>query len=244
MPKNLNYPLASFQKAFALADAVNALGGNCNVEDSAAKMQRKISGGFMVIISSAQKFELITFDKGIITISENYKLIKHSYTNTERINFLRKAFLAPQVFFILFERFKGKDLPIEMLDKILIREFGVEEVTAGRVAGYFIDGLKTCGLLNGTQLTDVITQDKAIEENEIIQTAIPEQETTNTQRKEEAALKKPNTIFSTIKSAEIANQYELHLTGPGISTTFNLEVEEDVLILEAIIKKIRKSILK
>ncbi|RYY28902.1 MAG: hypothetical protein EOP41_02885, partial [Sphingobacteriaceae bacterium] len=145
MPKNLNYPLASFQKAFTLADAVDALGGSCSVENCALKMQRKISGGFMVIISSAQKFELVTFDKGVITISENYKLIKHSYTNTERITFLRKAFLAPQVFSILFERFKGKELPVDMLDKILIREFGVEEITAGRVSGYFTDGLKTCG---------------------------------------------------------------------------------------------------
>ncbi len=38
MPKNLNYPLASFQKAFALADAVDALGGSCSVESCAEKM--------------------------------------------------------------------------------------------------------------------------------------------------------------------------------------------------------------
>lgn len=237
MPKNLNYPLASFQKAFSLADAVDTLGGSCSVESCAEKMQRKISGGFMVIISSAQKFNLIGFEKGIITISEDYKLIKHSYTNSERIAFLRKAFLSPQVFSILYERFKGRNLPVEMLDKILIREFGVEENTVGRIAGYFLEGLKTYGLLNGNQLTDG---------NEEAEPAVKVQsETTNVigqQLVEKEMPKNPDASFSTIKSK--SDLYEIQLTGPGINTNLNLEVEEDVLILEAIIKKIRKDLPK
>lgn len=239
MPKNLNYPLASFQKAFALADAAAALGGSCSVENCAEKMQRKISGGFMVIISSAQKFELVVFEKGLITVSENYKLIKHSYTNTERINFIRKAFLAPQVFSILFERFNGKELPTDMLDKILIREFGVEEITAGRVVGYFVDGLKTCGLLNGTQLVDNNTEESS--PAPVIQL---EKEVVQNQQSKEIVSEQQHTSFSTIKSDLILNQYELQLSGPGINTTLNLEIEEDILILEAIIKKIRRGILK
>ncbi len=237
MPKNLNYPLASFQKAFALADAVDALGGSCLVENCAEKMQRKVSGGFMVIISSAQKFNLIGVDKGIITISEDYKLIKHSYTNTERITFLQKAFLSPQVFSTLYERFKGKDLPVEMLDKILIREFGVEENTASRITGYFLEGLKTYGLLNGNQLTDV-------NEEEISEPAVKVQsETTNVidQQIIKKEMLETNASFSTIKSK--SELYEIRLTGPGINTNLNLEVEEDVLILEAIIKKIRKDLI-
>lgn len=244
MPKNLNYPLASFQKAFALADAVDALGGSCSVENCAEKMHRKISGGFMVIISSAQKFELINFEKGIITISENYKLIKHAYTNSERINFLRKAFLAPQVFSILFERFKGKVLPLDMLDKILIREFGVEEITAGRVAGYFADGLKTCGLLNGTQLIDINEQENSAP----VQVNQPKQEVTDQQNEEIITVKpnasKPNTSFTAVNSTSNVDRYELQLSGPGINTTLNLEFEEDILILEAIIKKVRRGITK
>ncbi|MGI4749875.1 MAG: hypothetical protein ACRYFB_04510 [Janthinobacterium lividum] len=240
MPKNLNYPLASFQKAFALADAVDALGGSCSAENCAEKMQRKISGGFMVIISSAQKFELILFEKGLITVSDNYKLIKHSYTNTERITFIRKAFLAPQVFSILFERFKGKELPVDMLDKILIREFDVEEITAGRIVGYFVDGLKTCGLLNGTQLTD----GKIQESTEFVPTIQSEQDLNKDQQKDEVISEKSDASFNPVKSNPLVNRYELHLSGPGINTTLNLEMEEDILILEAIIKKVRKDISK
>ncbi len=237
MPKNLNYPLASFQKAFALADAVDALGGSCWIEIGAAKMQRKVSGGFMVIVSSAQKFNLINSEKSFITITEEYKLIKHSYTNSERMAFLKKAFLTPQVFSILFERFKGQELPVEMLDKILIREFGVEENTAGRVAGYFTDGLKAYGLLIGNRLADDDVQEKAIPIEEAVKIE-PASETIPNHSKKETIPDPLDASFTHINS----ERYEVQLTGPNISTKLNLDDEEDVLILEAIVKKIRKKL--
>lgn len=237
MPKNLNYPLASFQKAYALADAANALGGSCSVENCAQKMQRKVSGGFMVIVSSAQKFGLINFEKGLITISPAHKLIKHSYTNSERMELLRKAFLEPQVFSMLYERFKGKELPVEMLDKILIREFGVEESTASRVAGYFVDGLKNYGLLNGLIVIDpaneVVTateQPSAEMEKPVLKAAAEE--------KTEEAEPKANASFINLNSAS----YELQISGPGINTKFTIEDEEDLLIVEAVLRKIRKAL--
>ncbi|RYY06910.1 MAG: hypothetical protein EOP43_04855, partial [Sphingobacteriaceae bacterium] len=237
MPKNLNYPLASFQKAYALSEAVDALGGSCTVENCALKMQRKISGGFMVIVSSAQKFNLVSFEKSIITISEEYKLIKHSYTNTERMALLRKAFLAPQVFSILYDRFKGRELPANMLDKILIREFGVEEITAGRVAGYFIEGLKTYGLLNGQNVVEEAKGNN--EEQNQIETiadikpvAIDAEQETNPK----PSIEKTDASFNNIKT----EVYELQLSGPGMQNKFTIEDEEDLEIVEAILKKIRK----
>lgn len=238
MPKNLNYPLASFQKAYALADAVNALGGSCTLENAAQKMQRKVSGGFMVISSSAQKFKLVNFEKGLITTTEEYKLIKHSYTNSERLDLLRKSFLSPQVFSLLYERFKGKELPTEMLDKILIREFGVEESTAGRVAGYFVDGLKTYGLLNGSTVlgleqeqteASLIQNNSKAEEPEI--KAVEEQ---SVQQKAEAL----NTDASFTDLNLVS--FELEIAGPGINTKVTIADEEDLLIVEAMLKKIRK----
>ncbi len=243
MPKNLNYPLASFQKAFALAEAADALGGSCTVENCADKMQRKISGGFMVIISSAQKFNLVNFEKGIIAVTENYKLIKHAYTNTEKLNFLKKSFLAPQVFNILYERFKGKELPVEMLDKILIREFEVEEITAGRVAGYFTDGLKACDLLIGNNVIADAAEKVSVVEGSI-QEIQPQQEPLDEKENSEPALMQPDASFSPVKSSISTGCYEVQLSGPGIHTTLNLETEEDLLILEAIIKKIKKILIK
>jgi hypothetical protein len=235
MPKNLNYPLASFQKAYALSEAVDALGGSCTVENCALKMQRKISGGFMVIVSSAQKFDLVSFEKGIITISEEFKLIKHSYTNTERMALLRKAFLAPQVFSILYDRFKGKELPANMLDKILIREFSVEENTAGRVAGYFVEGLKTYGLLNGANIVEETKEENEVQDEVEV---VPENKPTIAEKEivKDPVPEKVNASFTGLKT----EFYELQLSGPGIQSTFTLEDEEDLAIVEAILKKIRK----
>lgn len=232
MPKNLNYPLASFQKSFALADAVDALGGSSSIETCAQKMQRKISGGFMVIISSAQKFSLVSFEKGIITMTKEYKLIKHSYTNSERLELLQKAFLKPQVFSILFERFKGRELPVDMLDKILIREFGIEETTAGRVAGYFIEGLKTYGLLNNNNF---IEQAAVVEEKQLL---VSEPIVAENQSTKEVETPSAHASFTDQKS----EQFELQLSGPGINTKISLINEDDLLIAEAILKKIRKQL--
>lgn len=240
MPKNLNYPLASFQKAYELADAVNALGGSCTIENCAEKMKRKVSGGFMVIISSAQKFKLIYSEKSLITTTEEYKLIKYSYTNSERVDLLKQAFLSPQVFSLLYERFKGKELPIDMLDKILIREFGVEESTAGRVAGYFVDGLKTYGLLNGSTVLSLKQEDSE---------TLPAQTETKSSEPEVKLLKNepvPKEENALNEDASFTNQglknYELQLTGPGLHAKFTIESEEDLVIAEAILNKLRKQI--
>ncbi|MEX8546998.1 MAG: hypothetical protein V5804_05290 [Mucilaginibacter sp.] len=240
MPKNLNYPLASFQKSYALADAVNALGGSCTVENAAQKMQRKVSGGFMVIISSAQKFKLTNFEKGLITTTEEYKLIKHSYTNSERLDLLRKAFLSPQIFSLLYERFKGKELPTEMLDKILIREFGVEESTAGRIAGYFVDGLKTYGLLNGST---VLSLEHEQSEDPIIQNIFETEKTENKAVEEQFVQQKTEALN---KDASFTGLnlvgFEFEIAGPGINTKVTIDDEEDLLIVEAMLKKIRKAL--
>lgn len=237
MPKNLNYPLASFQKAFELAEAVDALGGSCSVENCATKLNRKISGGFMVVISSAQKFSLVRNEKSLIIITEEYKLIKHSYTNTERLELLRKAFLSPQVFFILHNRFLDKELPIGMLDKILIREFGVEENTANRIVGYFVEGLKTYGLINSANIV------QRSEENQIENKAILTDNTDQIIESENIEKPKvenvnPNASFT---DTNLAN-YELQLSGPGINTTITVKDEDDISIVEAILKKLKNKI--
>ncbi len=236
MPKNLNYPLASFQKAYTLAESVDALGGSCSVEMCAEKMQRRISGGFMVIISSAQKFSLITFEKSIITITEEYKLIKNSNTNNEKMAFLKKAFLMPQVFSIMYDRFKGSELPVNMLDKILISEFGIEENKAGRVAGYFIDGLKSFGLLNGNNIVEDPREIK-VESKPAETVAGPELNPAVTQNEKVLEPEHPDTSFN----AKKIESYGLQLSGLAISLKINIEDEADLQIAEAVLNKIRKS---
>lgn len=236
MPRNLNYPLASFQKAYILSESVDALGGSCSVEMCAEKMQRKISGGFMVIISSAQKFSLITFEKGIITITEEYKLIKNSNISNKKIALLKKAFLTPQVFSILYDQFKGSELPVNMLDKILISGFGIEENKAGRVAGYFIDGLKSFGLLNGNNIVED-TSETNVESKPAETVAGPKLNPAITKSERVLEPEHPDTSFTAKKT----ENYGLQLSGLAISLKINIEDEADLQIAEAVLNKIRKS---
>lgn len=236
MPKNLNYPLASFKKSYELAIAVDELGGSCSIENCAQKLKRKVSGGFMVIISSAQKFNLIEFEKGIITISEKFKLIKYAYSDTERTELLKNAFLAPHVFSILFERFKGKEFPVNALDKILIREFGIEENVANRIAGYFIEGSKTYGLLNGSNVVagneTLNTENDYADTQKVSQSKISSKDNHNSEESDSGTL---------LTNGDIGF-YQIEITGPGLNSKFTLKDEDDLTILEAISKKIRNVI--
>ena len=231
MPKNIDYPLASFEKAMILASAADELGGSAAIETVAEKLERKISGGFMVIVSSAQKFGLINYEKSIITISEEFKLIKHAYSEAERLNFKQTSFLKPPVFRTLFDRFQNKELPIPLLDKILIREFDVEERTASRVAGYFADGLKELGLMAGNAI-----KGNMVKGNELTVDHVKLPEDDASQPAEKAVIKK-----DMIKEAS-GSGYTLEVTGVDLHLKIKILNTDDLALAEAIFKKIKTDV--
>ncbi len=233
MPKILNYPLSSFQKSYEVAEAADSLGGVCNVETCAQRLDKKVSGGFMTILSSAQKYGLIDVVKGTITVTEDFKLIKHSYTNEEKNTLLQKAFLSPQVFSSLYERFIDRELPIKLLDKIMIREFGVDENVASRVSGYFVDGLKEFNLIDSN---NIVTRqnNEAKSKPEIVQQVQIEK---NAQQ--EIKITQPTSSLIEINNEE---GFIVHIYGPGLNNKIKIDEEEDLLIVEAILKKVKKAL--
>ncbi|WP_460610855.1 hypothetical protein [Hymenobacter terrigena] len=150
MPKLLDYPRASFKMSLELAKAVESLGGKCTPESAAQKMGKKVTGTFKGQIGAAVKFGLITSGGGQLAVTPLHKSIKLAYDDKEKNEILKGAFLTPTVFRDLANRFDGNSLPVEMLGKLLAREFGVDSVAATTVANYFIDGAKSVGLLDGS----------------------------------------------------------------------------------------------
>lgn len=148
MPKLIDYPRTNYTGAWELSEVVDNTGGICTIETAAQKLNRKISGSFKAIIGSAVKFGLMTSKRELLTTTTLFKRIKHAYDKTEEIQFHREAFLNPPLFLQLYRKFRNKELPIQMLDVMLIREFNVEEINAQGVARAFIDGSRMCGLLN------------------------------------------------------------------------------------------------
>ncbi|GAB3846587.1 hypothetical protein GCM10028822_06850 [Hymenobacter terrigena] len=148
MPKLIDYPRTSYTGAWELAEITDDTGGKCTIETAARKLNRKVSGSFKAIIGSAVKFGLITSKRELLTTTTLFKRIKHAYDKQEELAFHREAFLTPPLFTQICRKFRSRELPVQMLDVMLIREFGVEEINAQGVAKAFVDGCRMVGLMD------------------------------------------------------------------------------------------------
>jgi hypothetical protein len=148
MPKLIDYPRTSYTGAWEVAEVVDDTGGKCALETCARKLNRKVSGSFKAIVGSAVKFGLLTSKREILTTTTLFRRIKHAYDKQEELVFHREAFLTPPLFTQLCRKFRSRELPVAMLDVLLIREFGVEEINAQSVAKAFIDGSRMVGVLD------------------------------------------------------------------------------------------------
>lgn len=148
MPKLIDYPRTNYTGAWELAEITDDTGGKCAIETAARKLDRKVSGSFKAIIGSAVKFGLVTSKRDLLTTTTLFKRIKHAYDKQEELIFHREAFLTPPLFTQLCRKFRSRELPIQMLDIMLIREFNVEEINAPGVAKAFVEGCRMVGLLD------------------------------------------------------------------------------------------------
>ena len=158
MPKLIDYPRTSYAGAWEVADIVDDTGGKCALDTCARKLNRKVSGSFKAIIGSAVKFGLLTSKRELLTTTTLFRRIKHAYDKQEELLFHREAFLTPPLFTQLCRKFRSRELPVQMLDIMLIREFDVEEINAQGAAKAFIDGARMVGLLDERNMVADIDQ--------------------------------------------------------------------------------------
>lgn len=148
MPKLIDYPRTTYASAWEIAEVVDDTGGKCAIDTAARKLNRKVSGSFKAIIGSAVKFGLMTSKRELLSTTTLFKRIKHAYDKQEELQFHREAFLTPPLFTQLCRKFRSRELPVQMLDVMLIREFGVEEINAQAVARAFVEGARMVGLID------------------------------------------------------------------------------------------------
>ena len=158
MPKLIDYPRTNYAGAWEIADVVDDTGGKCALETCARKLDRKVSGSFKAIVGSAVKFGLLTSKREMLTTTTLFRRIKHAYDKQEELVFHREAFLTPPLFTQLCRKFRSRELPVQMLDIMLIREFDVEEINAQGVAKAFTDGARMVGLLDERNIIADIDQ--------------------------------------------------------------------------------------
>ena len=231
MPKLIDYPRRSFRQSLDLAAAVDHLGDNCTPLSVADQLKMAPSGHFYAIVSSASKHNLIESRKGSLCLTDSYKTLKHAYGEEEKINLKRASFLFPGLYLKVYDRFKGKPLPIDMLGKMFIREFGVEESVAPKIAGYFIEGAELCGLLVNGNMLDINTSSGPTRENT----------TGGSNNSKEDISRNIDQEIRSIK-APTDGTFIVHILGAGIDSKLTLSEQEDFAILDAMINKLKKKI--
>lgn len=153
MPKISNYPRKPLSTAIEVAENVDKLGAKCSVQLLADKLDKKIGGSFNSDISAALKHGLIEKNKNELKLTELYTNIKLAYNQEEKQQNLQKAFLLPDTYKEILLRFDGNEIPIDVLDKILIREYDVKESISQSVANNMIKGGEFVGLIKNGKVT-------------------------------------------------------------------------------------------
>lgn len=225
MPKIVDYPRASLKSALELARAVDDLGGSCTAGMAAERMSRRISGAFSMLISSASKFGLIENKGQKLSTTNLYKDYKLSYNEEEKSQKLREIMLSVQLFKSIYERFSGKELPITHFEKLLIREFSVPSDLGSRVASYFIDGARDSNLIDENNRLIDYSQTLDAGNNNLLDTESINDEIV------EIAPKEPQ---KSIKN------YFVRITGPNMDSNIELIEPDDMLIVNAMLKKVEK----
>lgn len=237
MPKIIEYPRAPFARVMEMATAIDYLGGNCSFQSCADRMGVKVTGAFTALVGAAKKHEIVDSKKEVLYVSELFKKIKLAYDDDEKRLNIRSAFLSPPLYRKIYDKFKGKELPIDMLSRLLIREYGVEEEMASRLAGYFVEGARSCEILIDNKLIDVDGSSDSgngsmEKKNEVANNPVdlkPKEENNND-------LQKAHTPVMSVND----ETYVIHIQGPGINSKLAVAEPEDFIILEAMISKLKK----
>ena len=235
MPKQIDYPRASLKNSLELANAVYEFGGGCSTEIAADKLNKKVTGAFSALIASSVKYGLINIKKGQLSTTDAFRDYKLAYTPDEANKKARMAFLSIPLFKEIHNRFLGKKLPVEHFENLLIRECDVPQQLASRVAGYFIEGGKQTGLIDSEYK---LIGDEETETSD-------EQENNDTNDRSDTESDNINDVTSTQLLPDGKGEKEsfsVRIKGPGIDSIIAVNEEEDLLIVQAMLKKVEKQL--
>lgn len=230
MPRKLDYPRASFKACLELAEAVESLGGQCDMSTCADKMKKKLGGSFNALVGAATKFGLIARKQGNLYTSDMYGKMKLHYNDEEKQDYLQKFFLNVPSFKEIYQKYNKVKLPIDILDKALVREFGVDKKLSQRVAKYFVDGSKYAGLLNPDNTFNSLISENNLGDSGDSQSLAPEAQKS----------KKDRLIVEEDYSG--LDKFVVHIYGKGMNSKIEINETEDLDIVKAMINKVKKNL--
>lgn len=225
MPRVIDYPRAPLDRALALAEAVDKLGGEATAESAAESMGNKVGGAFNSLIGAAVKYGLVTNSKGRVKTEPLFQDYKLAYSETQKREAIRRAFMNAPLFEAIVNRLQGQTIPGHF-EKLLVREHDVAADTAPRIVSYFTEGARQAGILNSN---GIINGAAAPSGSVQAQPTSPVSDGGNPQDETEADV-----------SAPFIRGYTVRITGPGIDSRIAIKDEDDVDIVDIMLKKVRK----
>lgn len=151
IPKKLSYPVdgMSLIQARELISNLHELGGKATIGLFAEKIEMsERSGTFRAKLSSLSKYNLIEYGEIDIELTGLGIQILNAYTAEEEKLFLFKSLISIPIFAEIIDRFYHTKLDFEILDRILIREYGVNNKHVQTLKKSFIKSSKFIDLLN------------------------------------------------------------------------------------------------
>lgn len=140
----ISFPYNDLDDVVNVAKAVHAVGGtSCEWEQLAAKLETSpTSGTFRLRMSAAKIFNLLTYDKGTVTLTPNgARICDPQQEKAARA----EAFLAVPLYSKLYEKFKGATLPPSSGLESVIVGLGVAQKTKDRARQVFQRSAKQAG---------------------------------------------------------------------------------------------------
>lgn len=144
------YPPVSIDEALKFADIVDKLGARNVSEPILLKklVLTTFTKSFWGKTASAKQFGLMTVDGKSYTLTDRARLILRPKDEGSKKNILIEAFLTPELYKGLYEKFREKQIPsVETLANILSYDYSINVNVSRDAAKAFIDSAKYVGLL-------------------------------------------------------------------------------------------------
>ena len=120
---------------------------------------------------------------------------------------------------------------MDIFSKLLIKEFDVGENHASRVAKYFIEGARSVGLLGPDN--SFINNDDVKEET---------QQKINDEKSGSEEEKSPMAASLASSNSMSSDVYSVQITGPGMNSVITIVEQDDLLIVEAMLNKVKRKL--
>lgn len=227
--RTVEYPRASLERCLELASAVQALGGDCGLAAAADRLGARPGGAFHAVVSAAGRYGFVSVRKGRLRTEPAYRAYRRAYDAGEQEQVLAGALANVPLFRRLLERFGGRALPEARLDRLLVREYGVPEHSAERVAGYFLDAVRAAGLLHAGTLQPARTSGARAAE-------------TSGAREPRALGERDATAPPTPHSPSSSDTFRVHVQGPGVDSLVEVSNPEDLELVAALLAKLERAL--